>query len=241
MPVRLRARHAVLALLPALIPGVTAAQAVAEPPSAETLLTVSAQGRVSRVPDVATIRAGVTTQGTTAAAALADDAARMNRVLAALRAAGIAPNDLTTAAVSLQPRYRYVDGQPPAVVGYEASDTVSVRFRDVARAGRVLDALVAQGANQIDGPTLSLEHPDAALDEARADAVKRARARAELYAAAAGLRVERIVSISEEGEEAAPPPVYRVRAQPLAAAPSTQLLPGEADVTATVSVRFVLH
>lgn len=237
----LRHRLALLSL-PALIPVPAAAQAT-EAPATGTLLTVSAQGKVSRVPDLATVRAGVTTQGATAAAALADAATRMDRVIAALRAAGIAPRDLTTTAVSLQPRYRYVDGQPPAISGYEASGAVSVRFRDLARAGRVLDALAARGANQIEGPTLSLDRPDAALDEARADAVKRARARADLYAAAAGLRVERIVSISEEGDEGGGPgPVpLRVRAQTLAATPPTQILPGETDVTATVVVRFILR
>ncbi|MGS3087700.1 SIMPL domain-containing protein, partial [Escherichia coli] len=85
-------------------------------------------------------------------------------------------------------QYRYTDGQPPAITGYQATNTVSVRFRDVARSGTVLDTLVAEGANQIEGPNLSIDKPDAALDEARTDAVKRARARADLYASAAGMR-----------------------------------------------------
>ena len=228
-----------------LLPGIAAAQPISAPtqqPADGTMLTLSAQGRVSRKPDLATIRAGVVTQGASAAAALADNAARMNRVVAALRAAGIAPRDLSTASVSLQPQYRYVDGQPPAITGYQASNSIAVRFHDIARAGRVLDTLVAQGANQIDGPTLSLDDPDNALDEARRDAVSRARARAELYARAAGLRVERIVSISEGSDEtSAPAPVmYRMRAA-VASAPETQLLPGETDVTVSLSVRFLLR
>lgn len=207
-----------------------------------TLLEVTAVGRVSQVPDIATIRAGVVTQNASAAAALAENATRMTRVVGALKAAGVAERDLSTSAVSLSPQYRYADNQPPVITGYQASNTVSVRFRDIARSGRVLDALVKEGANQIDGPALSLDKPEAALDTAREDAVRRARARAELYARASGLRVDRIASISETGEDAGggpPPVVYRARMM-ASAADSTPVLAGETDVTVTLSVRFIL-
>ncbi|WCM26764.1 SIMPL domain-containing protein [Sphingomonas sp. QA11] len=204
------------------------------------LLDVTAQGQTSRVPDIATIRAGVVTQGATAALALAENAKRMAGVLDALKRAGVAPRDNRTANVSLSPQYRYADGQPPVVTGYQASNSVAIRFRDIAKAGAILDALVAQGANQIDGPTLSIDQPEAALDEARADAVKIARARAELYARAAGLSVSRIVSISEAGQNdgSTPQPVMFARAAGMDA--STRVVPGETDVTVSVTVRFLL-
>lgn len=207
-----------------------------------TILDISATGKTTRIPDVAMIRAGVVTQGSTAAQALADNARRMARMLAALKAAGVQPRDIATSNVSLQPQYRYQDNKPPEITGYQASNTVSIRFRDVARSGAILDALVAQGANQIDGPSLSLDNPDLALDEARVDAVKRARNRAELYAVAAGMKVVRILSISEGGELAGPqPPVmYMNRSAGLAAKADTAISPGETDVTVTVAVRFLL-
>lgn len=206
-----------------------------------TVLEVSAEGRTSRVPDLATIRAGVVTQSATASAALADNSARMARVLAAVKRAGIAERDIQTASVSLSPQYRYENNQPPQLTGYQASNTLAIRFRDVGKAGPILDALVKEGANQIDGPNLSLDKPDAALDEARADAIKRARARADLYARAAGLSVARILSISEGGENAGgpQPPVFYARAAKAEAA-DTAIAAGERDVTATVSVRFLL-
>ena len=215
---------------------------VAPDAAAGTILDVTAEGRTTRVPDVATIRAGVVTQGATAAAALADNAARMTRVLAALRGSGgVAPRDIQTATVNLQPQYRYTDGQPPVVTGYQATNTVAVRFRDIAKAGAILDTLVAQGANQIDGPNLSIDRPDAALDEARTDAVRQAQARAALYARAAGLQVVRIVSIAEAGQsdggEPRPPVIY-ARAQSVA---KTSVEAGERDVTVTVQVRFQLR
>jgi hypothetical protein len=155
--------------------------------------------------------------------------------------AGVQPRDIATSNVSLQPQYRYENNQPPVITGYQASNTVSIRFRDIAKSGVILDILVKQGANQIDGPSLSLDQPDAALDEARVDAVKRARARAELYAKAAGLSVVRILSISEGGEMAGPQPpiVYMARAK-MQDASATSISAGETDVTASVSVRFLL-
>ena len=205
-----------------------------------TLLDITATGKTTRVPDLATIRAGVVTQAPTAAAALSDNANRMSAVLSALKRAGIQPRDVATANVSLQPQYRYEDNKPPVITGYQATNTVSIRFRDIAKSGAILDALVAQGANQIDGPNLSLDQPDAALDEARVDAVKRAQARAQLYAKAAGLSVSRILTIAEGGEIAGPPPPMPVYRMAAAKAADTQVLPGESDITVTITVRFLL-
>ena len=226
-----------IAVTPALAQVVPATSAVIPD---GTLLDVTATGKTTRVPDLATIRAGVVTQAPTAAQALGDNAQRMAGVLAALKKAGIEARDVATANVSLQPQYRYEDNKPPVITGYQATNSVSIRFRDIAKSGAILDTLVAQGANQIEGPSLSLDQPDAALDEARVDAVKRARARAELYAKAAGLSVTRILTISEGGEIAGPPPpmpVYRMAAAKVA---DTMVMPGESDVTATITVRFLL-
>lgn len=243
-------RHLVL-LAAAAVPAATAlpAAALAQQetsvlpmvPASGTLLDVTAEGRTTRVPDVATIRAGVVNQGADAAGALAANANAMTRVLAGLKAAGIAQRDIATANVQLSPQYRYQENQPPVITGYQATNSVTIRFRDIARAGKVLDALVAQGANQIEGPNLSIGEPDAALDEARTDAVKRARARADLYARAAGLRVLRIVSITEAGQDAGgpgQPPMLMARAMAMKA--DTPIVAGEKDITATLQVRFLL-
>jgi len=207
-----------------------------------TILDVTATGKTTRTPDLATIDAGVVTQAATAAAALSDNSARMAKVLAALKKAGVESRDIATSTVRLNPQYRYADNQPPAITGYQATNTVTVKFHDIAKSGSILDALVAEGANQISGPNLSLENPDAALDEARTDAVTRARARAELYAKAAGMTVSRIISIDENGENAGSPPPRPVMYARVAAAPQadTAIEPGTTDVTVTLSVRFLL-
>ena len=237
-------RSTMMLLMPAVLATATPAMAQTAPTILPdgALLDVSAEGRTARVPDVATIRAGVVTQGQTAAAALLENATRMARVLAALKQAGVAARDIRTASVALNPQYRYTEGQPPAVTGYQASNSVSIRFRDVAKSGAILDALVAQGANQIDGPTLSLDKPDAALDEARTDAVKIARSRAELYAKAAGMSVVRIVTISENGtnDGSNPQPPVFAMARAMKASDSTPIAAGETQVSVTVTVRFLL-
>lgn len=226
--------------LAATVPLAAAAQVAPTATVAEgTLLDVVAEGRVSRVPDIAIIRAGVVSQGATAAEALSANARQMASLLAALKAAGIADRDIQTATISLNPQYRYAENQPPVITGYQASNTVSVKFRDIARSGAILDALVKQGANQIDGPNLTIDAIDSAMDEARIDAVKRARTRADLYARALGMRVDRIVMVSEGGDIGMPGPIPQmmVRAE---AKDATQVVPGEQQVSTSVRIRFLL-
>ncbi|HEX8301165.1 SIMPL domain-containing protein [Sphingomonas sp.] len=205
-----------------------------------TLLEVSAEGVSTRVPDVAVIQAGVITQAPSASAAMAQNSRRMSGVLAALRAAGVSDRDMQTAAISLSPQYRYENNQPPILTGYQASNQVSVRFREIARSGAILDTLVKQGANNISGPNLTIDKPETALDEARTDAIGKARARATLYAQAAGLRVDRILAISESGGMPPPMPMMAFREKAQAASADTQVVAGEQQLSVTVSVRFLL-
>lgn len=206
-----------------------------------TRLDITARGDVRRIPDVAVISAGVTTNAADAASAMQDNANRMSRVLAALKKAGVASRDVSTSSINLSPQYRYVENQAPVIVGYQASNQVTVRFRDIAKSGTILDALVKEGSNQINGPMLTIDKPEAAQDEARMAAIKAARARASLYATALGMKVVRVVSISEsEGYSGGPVPVMAMRSMD-AAAEKTEIMPGEQSVTVNVSVVFELQ
>ena len=234
----------------ALILGLAAAAAIASIPAQAqvmpappphmidgTVLEISAEGRTTRVPDLAIVQAGVVTQAATAGEAYSQANAKMARVIAALRAAGIAERDIQSSSISLQPQYKNRDNQDPVIFGYQALNTVTVRFRDVSKAGAILDILVREGANTISGPNLTLSQPDAALDEARTDAVTKARGRAELYAKAAGLRVDRILMISENGGGRVPAMVG-LRAGYVA--DNLEVAPGESEINVTVTVRFLL-
>jgi hypothetical protein len=208
---------------------------------AGTRLDVSATGEVTRVPDVAIISAGVVTRSTTATGAIQDAAERMSRVLAALKRAGVEERDVQTSNISLNPEYRYPENQAPVLVGYTATNQLTIRFRDIRNSGKILDALVAQGANQINGPNMTIDKPEAALDEARANAVAAGRARADLYARSLGLRVVRVVSVSESGGYAVPPPMPPVPMMARAERDSTQIVPGEQKLQVTLAMTFELQ
>jgi uncharacterized protein YggE len=236
-------------LIAALLLGAAAlpASAGAQPTAAitqaiaGTRLDLSATGDVTRVPDLAIITAGVVTRATTASGALQQTATRMQRVRAALKAAGIADRDIQTSNINLNPEYVYENNQPPKLNGYSATNQVTIRFRDVANAGKILDVLVAEGANQIDGPNLTIEHPEAALDEARTRAVANGRARAGIYARSLGQRVVRIVAVSESGGSYPVPPPMPMAMRANAEAASTKIDPGEQKLQVTLAMTFELQ
>ena len=234
-----------LALGAAALPASAMAQAVATVPVISgTRLDISATGEVTRVPDLAIISAGVQTLQPTATGAIEENATRMERVRAALKRAGIEDKDIQTSSISLNPEYRYVENQPPRLTGYRATNTVNVKFRDLKRSGTILDALVKEGANQLNGPNLTLDKPDEAYDEARLKAVVAGRARAELYARALGKRVVRILSVSESGAYVPPPmPMGYARdgAMQVSAVSKTEIDPGTQQVQVNVSMSFELQ
>ena len=223
-------------------PAALPAQAVAiVQPIAGTRLDISATGTVSRVPDLAIITAGVVTKSATATGAIADNAARMERVRAALRRAGIADRDIQTSSINLNPDYRYENNQPPVLTGYQASNNVSVKFRDIRNSGKILDALVAQGANQLNGPSLTIDKPESAYDEARVKAIAAGRARAELYARSLVMRVVKLVSVSEGSGNYPRPPMPMVMMAKAERGADTSIDPGSQDLEVTLSMSFDLQ
>ncbi len=205
-----------------------------------TLLSVSAEAKATRVPDVATMSTGVVTQAADANGALRANAEEMNKVMSAVKAAGIAERDVQTSGISIYPQYRYAENKPPVITGYQASNTVNLKVRDIAKLGKVLDALVASGANQVNGPNFEIDQPEEAYDEARRNALAKAQARAEMYAKTLGLRVRRIVSI-DEGTGYQPPVMLRMAAKTMAMdAVESPVSPGESTLSANLNVVFEL-
>ena len=205
-----------------------------------TLLNVSAQAEARRVPDVATISAGVVTQAADGNTAMRQNAEQMAKVMAAIKAAGIAEKDIQTSGVSLNPQYRYVENEAPSITGYQATNTVSLKVRDITKLGKVLDSLAAQGANQINGPSFQIDQPEPVYDEARLAALKKAKDRAETYAKALDLKVRRIISISEGGGGGfRPVPMMAMSARGKAEM-DTAVSPGETEVSVSLDVVFEL-
>jgi uncharacterized protein YggE len=193
-------------------------------------ITVSGTGTVSATPTQAGFDFGVSTRSKTAQQALADDSVQMRKLIAALEAAGVPAASLQTSSVSLQP---LTSGDNSAIVGYSASNTVSATVSDLAKAGAIVDAAVAAGANQVDGPNLTIADQKTLYDQALKAAVSDARAKAQVLAAAGGLQVGTVASV-EENAGSAPVPY----AQAPAATASTPIQAGTQQVTATVTVVF---
>jgi uncharacterized protein YggE len=210
-----------------------------------TLLTVHASSTTRSAPDLAIVTLGVLARGETAQAAQAAQSTRMNAVLEAARAAGVEQRDVQTVGFSLEPQYAYPRGQAPRITGYVSRNTVSVRVRDLSRVSGLIDATVAQGANELQGIEFTFQDEEASRDAARAQALQTARARAQTYAEAADLRVVRMLAITEPGA-AAPPIGYRrglggVMATAEQAADGNAINPGELDADSSVTVVFELR
>lgn len=207
-----------------------------------TMLQLSATAEVQATPDAADIGAGVVTTAADASAAMSANSDSMAKVIAALKKAGVAERDIQTSGLSLQPQFRYEQNREPVLTGFRAANRVQVTIRDPKGTGKVIDALVQAGANQIDGPTFRVLTPEPLLDKARQQAVATARQRAELYAQAAGMKVRRIAMISEGSAMEPPMPMPRMDTAMMvkaSAAPPVQI--GESTLSVTVSMSFELE
>jgi uncharacterized protein len=203
------------------------------------MLTVTGEGATQIAPDLATLTIGVTTTGETAAEALAANSAALSAVLERLKAAGVADRDLQTSNLSVTPNWTGYDSSSsgPQIAGYTAVNMLTVRILQLDSLGPVLDAAVSDGANTLNGLTFGLADPRPAMDAARTAAVEDARAKAALYAAAAGVELGRIVQITEGGGYGGPAPMYRDAKVEAAAVPVEA---GELSMAASVTVVYEL-
>lgn len=199
-------------------------------------ITVTGVGRVESVPNEALFSLGVSTNGSTAREALAANSAAMRKVLAALDNAGVGAKDVKTETVSVGPDYS-VDGKSPS--GFTARNSVSVRIRDLAKAGGVLDAASQAGANEVNGPMLTRTDRDELEAKALEDAVANARKRAGALADAADVGLGSVTAIVE-GFSGGPEPWMATRAS-AEVADSAPIRPGTEEIQATVTVTFAIE
>lgn len=204
-------------------------------------LTVGGQGLSSAQPDLATISMGVSSRAATAAEAMTQNAEAQNKVIEALKAEGIEARDIQTSGLNLSPMLDYSkDGEAPRVTGYAAQNNVTVRVRDIAGLGAVLDKLVASGANEIGGINFTREDMTEAEDAARSAAVQDARRRAEIMAEAAGMRLGPLLRLSDTPVESQPVPMMRMMAAEAKGSAPTPVEAGELTVSANVTAIFAL-
>ncbi|RUP11002.1 SIMPL domain-containing protein [Hyphomicrobium sp.] len=236
-----RSRIIVSLLNIALASGFLVTQATvlhAEDKVMERTITVSATGTAEAEPDRARITSGVTTEAKTAREALAANSETMSKVIAELKAGGIDPKDIQTAAFNVEPVMDFSkDGQPPVLRGYRVSNQVVVYVRELGKLGEILDQIVNAGANQIQGLTFEVSKEDTLKDEARKEAIANALRRAKLLATAAGAEVGNVIQISEETTSSGPVTYAPRMAKAAMAAP---IETGTSTLEARVTVTWAL-
>jgi uncharacterized protein len=229
-------------LFTSLVTSLAAATLPATPAFADdfpSAITVSGEATVSAAPDLAQIDAGVANDAKSAKEASDANNAAMGKVLLALKSAGIAEKDYQTSRLSLQPQYgqNKSTGASP-VIGFRASNRVTVKIRDVTKVAAIIDTLVGAGANDIGNISFEVTQASKLLDDAREKAVEDARRKAEIYAKATGVTLGAPLSVSEGG---APMPLFkgRMAAAPMAA-PQAAVAPGEETLSVTVNVSWAI-
>ena len=206
------------------------------------VVELSVYESVDVAPDTATIGAGVTTEAATATEALRQNSAEMQTVIARIKALGVAEKDIQTTGISLNARYDY-DQQTQRQVfrGYQVSNRVSVILRKIDDTGRVLDALVEAGANDLSGPNFSIDDDTAAKNAARARAVARAEAQAKAYAAMLGYDGAKVLSISESITGNGPmPEMAKARGMMVMSADAAPVQPGMIAAGVSLSITYEL-
>jgi len=201
----------------------------------DKLVTVTGEATVAAAPDAAVIRIGVSSQAKTARAASDANAKDMTVVLAAIKESGVAERDIQTSRLSLQPQYDPNKTGAPRLIGFQATNQVTIKIRDIGQLPAVLDRAIAAGANEMSGIEFVVSEQAKLLDKARIEAIADARRKAELYASAAGMKVGRVMAISEEGP-AQTPRAY----QTMRAGAATPIAPGEQMLRAVVTVSYEL-
>jgi uncharacterized protein YggE len=205
----------------------------------EGQITVTGEGRVSAVPDMAIITMGAVAEAKTAKEAMDETSEITRAILDRLTALEVAARDVQTSDLSLSPVWtnRAEPNGQPRIDGYQASNQVTVRIRDLAKLGTVLDAVLTDGANGLGGLQFSLSDPEPLINDARRAAVADARAKAELFAEAAGVQLGAIISLSESGGYMPRPEMMSMARSADAGVPVSA---GETEIAANVAMVFAI-
>ncbi len=207
-------------------------------------ITISGQGSVSVAPDMATLVSRVITQGDDAASALQQNSVTMNAILKDIADAGIDNDDVQTSGFDISPVYdnrRLKNDEPraPEIIGYRVQNGIRINLKDITKLGTTLDMLVQNGSNDVGQIQFGVSNPEEFIDEARKDAVEDARAKAEVYATAAGVSLGKVLSISDAGSAPRPyPEMMAMRSGKMDSAPP--IAAGQETLSASVTITYEL-
>lgn len=204
-------------------------------------IVTTGDGTAKVKPDVAIITVGAVAQAATAADAQAQVAQRVDAILKHAKDLGIADKDTKNAGYTIQPQYASGPGQAPKITGYQASQQISLTYRNVDGAGKALDALVQGDAANTISIRLTLDDPKQAQADARAQAIADARSKAEAMAKSAGVALGKVIAIDDLSASVPSSGGRTVLAQPAPAFAPSQIPTGDLDVVVRVQVQFEIQ
>lgn len=203
-------------------------------------ITISGEGKIYAKPDIGLISLSVLSEATTVAAAQKDNTEKMNKILKAMKDLGIEEKDLKTTNYQIYPKYQYISGKS-IIIGYEVSQTLEVKIRNLDKVSVVLSKGTEQGANQIGGLTFTFDDPEGLKAEARSKAIKNAREKAEVLAKDLGVKLIRIINFTESSISPVPP-YYAERALGIGGGGETpQIETGQNEITANVTITYEIQ
>jgi len=208
------------------------------PNDQQNQIYVSGTATIKATPDIATVEIGVQTFHKDVEEAVAENSEKAEDIIAAIRQQGVAEKDIQTSRFNIYPQRDYQNNRPDEIIGFQVDNMVSATVRDLDTVGKVLQAAIDAGANNINGLNFSVDDPIPLRDEARAEAIKDARRRADIMAEAAGIKVGKVISITETSYPG--PIIARESFDKAAFAESVPIQPGELELTIQVQVAFAI-
>ena len=230
--------YVILVILGALLLSACGDETIILPNGQQNQIHVAGTATIKAPPDIATVQIGVQTFNEEVEAAVDENNRKSDDIISALRQEGVAEKDIQTSRFNIYPQRDYKNNRPDRIIGFQVDNTVSATVRDLDSIGKVLQATIEAGANNINGLNFTLDDPTALRDEARAEAIKDARRRADIMAEAAGIQVGKVISITETSYPG--PIIARADFSEDAIKSEVPIEPGELELTIQVQVIFAI-
>ena len=227
-------------LVTVVIKNLKSYQYIGKPTTQRDTITISGEGKVTGIPDIATIEVGLTTEKPDVASAQKENTEKMNRLIEKMKELGIENKDIQTIYYNISPQYDWPNGKQ-ALRGYQVNQNVRIKIRNLDKVGDILAAAGEGGANQVSGLSFNIDDPEKLKQEARIKALENAKEKAEALAKAAGVKLGKIVSFSEYSETP-PMPVYRAYEGGVGGGAATpEIETGTLDIVVNVSVSYEIR
>lgn len=203
-------------------------------------ISVSGEGKVLAKPDIGQVDLSVISDAATVAAAQKDNTEKMNKITKAMKDLGIKEEDLKTASYNISPRYQYLAGKS-TIIGYEVTQTLEVKIRDLDKVGEILGQAAALGANQVGSLIFTFDNPEKLKEEARQKAIANAKEKAEDLAKILGIRLGKIASFSEMVAPEPIPMYYAEKGYGVGGGAAPEIQTGQNEIQVNVSLQYEIY